>query len=197
MGEATTGASMPTATMTADLTSLLAADLDGNFVAMIRTHQDGIYSGVRRLAPRPADAEDITQETFARAYRALRGYESDRIRELELRAWLWTIALNLCRNAARARSRRPRTVPLGPAHDRATPDSVEDAALESFAEAAWRHRLASLPPRQRTAVVLRHVADLSYAEIAAAVDRPEGSVKSDVHRGLERLRRIIEIEETP
>jgi RNA polymerase sigma-70 factor (ECF subfamily) len=187
---------MPTATMTNALTDRLATDLNRHFAELIRTHQDGIYSGVRRLAPGAADAEDITQDTFVRAYRALEGYGSERIRQLKLRAWLWTIALNLCRNAARNRSRRPRTVALDPGHDGASPDSVEGDALASLTETTWQRRLDMLSARQRTAVVLRHVADLSYQEIAAAVDRPEGSVKSDVHRGLGRLRIIIEMEET-
>lgn len=183
---------MPTATMS--LTDLLAGDLDRHFAAVISTYQDGIYSGVRRLAPAPADAEDITQETFIRAYRALETYTPKRIREMSLRAWLWTIALNLCRNAARARSRRPSTRSLAAGDEAPAPDSAEDDALRSVTEAAWQRRLESLPPRQRRAVVLRYVADLSFPEIAAAVDRPLGTVKSDVHRGLDKLRTILEEE---
>ncbi len=186
---------MSIATMTTALTDRLANNLEGSFPELIRTHQDGIYSGVRRLAPGSADAEDITQETFVRAYRALQGYEADRIRRLKLKAWLWTIALNLCRNAARSRSRRPKTVALDPGHDSPSPDSVEGDALVSVGELVWQARLDMLPSRQRTAVVLRHVVDLSYPDIAATLKRPEGSVKSDVHRGLERLRAIIETEE--
>jgi RNA polymerase sigma-70 factor (ECF subfamily) len=187
---------MPTATMTSTLTERLATDLDHHFAELIRTHQDGIYSGVRRLAPGPTEAEDITQDTFVRAYRALQGYEDARIRELRLPSWLWTIAINLCRNAARSRSRRPHTVALEPDHDTPADDSVEADALASAEEVVWQNRLELLPPRQRTAVVLRHVADVSYPDIAAALDRPEGSVKSDVHRGLQQLRTIIENEET-
>jgi RNA polymerase sigma-70 factor (ECF subfamily) len=183
---------MPTATMS--LTDLLAGDLDRHFATVISTYQDGIYSGVRRLAPAPADAEDITQETFIRAYRALETYPPKRIREMSLRAWLWTIALNLCRNAARARSRRPNTRPLATGDEGPALDTAEDEALRSVTEAIWHQRLASLPARQRTAVVLRYVADLTYPEIAAALDRPPGTVKSDVHRGLDRLRTIVEEE---
>lgn len=187
---------MPTTTMTSNLTERLAKDLDRHFPELVQVHQNGIYSGARRLAPGPADAEDIAQDTFVRAYRALEGYSVARIRELELRAWLWTIALNLCRNAARARSRRPRTIPLHGSHDGVSSTSVEREALGSMAEAVWQRRLDQLPRRQRTAVVLRHVVDLSYADIAVALERPEGSVKSDVHRGLQRLRTIIESEAT-
>ena len=132
------------------------------------------------------DAEDLTQETFIRAYRALAGYDPDRIRSLRLSGWMWTIALNLGRNHVRDRARRP--VPVAFV-DR---DGVEDP--EPVDVAAWDRRLAALPAVQRRAVVLRHVAGLSYPEIAEATGRPEGTVKADVHRGLARLRRIIEEE---
>jgi RNA polymerase sigma-70 factor (ECF subfamily) len=59
---------------------------------------------------------------------------------------------------------------------------------------AWDRRLGELPPHQRKAVVLRHVVGMSVAETAAALGRPEGTVKADVHRGLEKLRTILETE---
>jgi DNA-directed RNA polymerase specialized sigma24 family protein len=59
---------------------------------------------------------------------------------------------------------------------------------------AWKRRLEVLTPTMRKAVVLRHVVGLAYADIAVALDRPEGTVKADVHRGLERLRRQMEME---
>ena len=187
---------MGSATMTGPLTDRLSRNLDGSFRELITTYQDGIYSGVRRLSPGASDAEDITQETFIRAYRALQGYDRDRILDLRLRPWLWTIALNLCRNAARSRSRRPATVAIRPEHDGAHLGSLEDDAAFGADEVRWQQRLDQLPARQRTAVVLRHIADLDYAEIAHTLDAPEGSVKSDVHRGLKKLRSIIETEET-
>jgi len=144
-----------------------------------------VYSGLRRLAGAD-DAEDLTQETFIRAYRALGGYGPEQIRTLKLRGWIWTIALNLGRNHARDRARRPTPVLL---EDRF---GVEDPELPDGG--AWDRRLARLSPNQRRAVVLRHVVGLEYEEIAAATDRPEGTVKSDVHRGLERLRLLMEQE---
>jgi RNA polymerase sigma-70 factor (ECF subfamily) len=168
----------------------LARDLDRAFPALVRDLQDGIFSGVRRMVPSTADAEDITQETFIRAYRALSGYETDRIRALNLRGWIWTIALNLCRNAARARSRRPRTVELD--RDAFSPQpGPEAAALRADASRLWSERLGRLPAAQRTAVVLRHVVGLSYAEIAAATGRAEGTAKTDVYRGLAKLQETL------
>lgn len=169
-----------------DLCQRLAADLDDCFPELVESLSADVYSGLRRLAG-PSDAEDLTQETFIRAYRALEGYEPDRIRQLRLRGWIWTIALNLGRNHARDRARRPTPVEL---EDRL---SVEDA--EPPDSQAWDRRLAALPAPQRRAVVLRHVVGLDYDEIASATGRAAGTVKSDVHRGLERLRRLMEEEQ--
>src|SRR5690606_9287433 len=105
---------------------------------------------------------------------------------LRLRGWVWTIALNLGRNHARDRARRPTPVTL---EDRFGVSDPEPPDSE-----AWDRRLGRLAPSQRQAVVLRHVVGLDYDEIAAAMNRPPGTVKSDVHRGLERLRRLMEEE---
>lgn len=168
-----------------ELCALLAGDVDDGFPALVATLSGDVYSGLRRLAGAD-DAEDLTQETFIRAYRALHGYEPERIRSLRLRGWIWTIALNLGRNHARDRSRRPMPVQL---EDRFGVWDAEPPDSE-----AWDRRLGRLSVPQRRAVVLRHVVGLDYAEIAEATGRAEGTVKSDVHRGLERLRRTIEEE---
>lgn len=167
-----------------DLCRRLARDLDGTFPDVVRTMQDQIYSGLRRL--HPGDAEDLTQEAFIRAYRALQGYDASRIRDLRLAGWLWTIALNLGRNHARDRARRPIPVELD---DR---DAISDP--EPPDTGAWAKRFDKLTGHQRRAVVLRHVAGLSIEEIARIVERPEGTVKADIHRGLARLRTIMEAE---
>jgi len=181
---------MMTLDTVASVNDRLAANLDDAFPDLVRALQDGIYSGVLRMSPTPADAEDITQDTFIRAYRALSGYSIDRIRQLELRPWVWTIAINLCRNAARTRNRRPRTVILD--RDALSPvPGPESRALDTDANAQWRELLGSLPVAQRTGVVLRHVVGLSYREIAAATGRPEGTVKADVHRGIARLKEAL------
>ena len=168
----------------------LARNLDRAFPALVRDMQDGIYSGLRRMVPSASDAEDLTQETFIRAYRALTGYESQRIRDLNLRGWLWTIAMNLARNAARTRSRRPFTVELD--RDAFSPQQgPEAAAVESDAVREWSERLSRLPKAQRNAVILRHVVGLSYAEIATATGRALGTTKTDVHRGIAKLQETL------
>lgn len=169
-----------------ELTASLAKDLDGTFPALVDRVGPGLYSGLRRLCRDHQEAEDLTQETFVRAYRALKGFERDRFEALRLTPWLWTIALNLGRNHLRDRSRRPTPVE--------TPDDrgVEDP--ESPDAVAWDRRLAALTGPQRRAVVLRHVAGMGIAEISEATGRPEGTVKADIHRGLERLKRVMEQE---
>ncbi len=167
-----------------ELCRRLARDVDAAFPDLVSHLEGRLYTGLRRL--HGDAAEDLTQETFIRAYRALRTYDPERIRSLRLHGWVWTIALNLGRNHARDRARRPIPVPLDDRHGVTDPEPADVAA--------WDRRLRRLPAPQRTAVVLRHVAGLSYPEIAAATGRPEGTVKADVHRGLARLRRIIEEE---
>lgn len=168
-----------------DLCDRLAQDLDEAFPALVAAVRDDLYSGLRRLHGH--EAEDLAQEALIRAYRAMSGYDPDRIREMRLRPWLWTIALNLGRNHARDRSRRPTPVELEDVHGAPDP--------EPFDTTAWDAILAALSPIQRRAVVLRHVVDLSYAEIAEATGRPEGTVKADVSRGLARLRTMLDEEE--
>ncbi|MDJ0923360.1 MAG: RNA polymerase sigma factor [Acidimicrobiia bacterium] len=174
----------------------LAADLDEAFPTMLEEMQGLVFNGARRWLPSQQDAEDVTQEVFVRAYRALADYRPERIAELRLKPWLFTITINLCRNHARTRGRRPSQVPLDGYHDPAGPGSVESDAVTAVAIDEWRDRLARLPTPQRDAIVLRHVIGLSYAEVGEVLDRPAGTVKSDVSRGLTRLRTMLATEET-
>ena len=180
--------------MTLDTVALvndrLATNLDQAFADLVREMERPVYSGVRRMVPTGADAEDVTHEVFIRAYRALAEYPPERIRQLNLRAWVWTIAMNLCRNAARTRSRRPRTVEL----DRdafASGPGPEGHALIDAENQRWSQLLRQLPVAQRNAVILRHIVGLPYAEIAAATGRAEGTVKADVHRGIATLKEAL------
>jgi len=168
----------------ARLLRLLAKDVDSAFEELIRSHKDRLYSGIRRLVGDPDLASDLSQDTFIRAYKALCSYPPSRIRQLKLRGWLWSIALNVVRSNARLQGRRPRQSQLSVELIADMSSQPEIRALNSADEKWWRNELEQLPVHQRNAVVLRYVGDLSYAEIAAATKRPIGSVKSDVHRGL-------------
>ncbi len=178
---------------TVDLPQLarrLAVGRDEAFTDFVRALQGPMYSGALRLTGSPQDAEEVTQETFVRAYRALDRYPPEQIRDLRLQPWLWTIALNLCRNLARSKQRKPRPSPLDSHPEPMSSDSTEEDALDAVDD-VWQRRLATLSPPVRTAVILRHVVGLGYQEIAEALDRPTGTVKSDVHRGVEKLRTIV------
>lgn len=164
----------------------LATDLDGAFGEVVSSMGPQLFWGLRRICGNHQEAEDLTQETFIRAFRALSKYDESRIEAIELRPWLWTIAMNLGRNHLRDRSRRPTYVEM------VTEDATVDP--EPVDSAAWDRRLSTLNSHQRTAVVLRHVAGMSIDEISEATGRPQGTVKADVHRGLARLRQTMEDE---
>lgn len=169
-----------------DLVTRLSNDLDGVFPEVVRMMSGDLYSGAMRLLGHREDAEDVTQEAFVRAYRALRGYPPARIRSLRLRGWMWTITANLCRNRIRQRSRRTSVeMDTEPADPSSGPD---ESAVGADTARRLSEALLRLPWPQRAAVVMRHVADLPVPEIAEALDRPEGTVRSDIHRGLAALR---------
>ncbi|TMC39556.1 MAG: RNA polymerase sigma factor [Chloroflexi bacterium] len=155
------------------------------FERLVRDHQDRVYALGLALTGNRHDAEEVAQDTFLRAYKALAGYPPERIRELKQRPWLHRIAVNVVRN--RVRGVRPRLVELnGSEPDRGIgpeEDVLRRAEIDELAS-----RVACLPPRYREAVVLRHVQELSYAEVADALGQPVGTVKANVHRGLKMLR---------
>lgn len=149
---------------------------------LVRGHQDRVFSLALRLTSNRGDAEELAHDVFVRAYRALLGYDPDRTRKLALRPWLATIALNAARNESR---RAGRVVASDASAFGADP---ADAAT---ARVTVARALRNLPEHQRESVVLRHVGGLTYVEIADVVDRPVGTVKADVHRGMNALRSTL------
>ncbi len=176
----------------------LADDLTGTFERVVLAYQDRLFTFALRLCGDRRDAEEVTQDAFIRAYRALLTYDAERIRGLALRPWLYRITLNLARNRLRGRASAPlplpdehqdeggsaATPPLQARADQGPEQSVERAELGARLIAA----LGSLAPRYRAAIVLRYVAGLSYPEVAAALTLPTGTVKAQVHRGMALLR---------
>lgn len=158
---------------------------DRVFERMVREHQDRIFALGLAMTGNRHDAEDVAQDTFIRAYRALSTYPPERVRDLKQKAWLHRIAVNVVRN--RARGVRPTVVELN-GSEAATGIGPEESVLRKTAVDEVAARVACLPARYREAIVLRHVQDLSYAEMAEALGQPEGTVKANVHRGLKLLR---------
>ena len=171
-----------------ELKERLAAGLDGGFELLVRAYQHRLYAFALSLCGNAADAEEIAQDAFVRAHRALRGYPAERIRELRLAAWLHRIVLNVLRN--RVRRQRLRVVALDGVPEPV--GSAPDPQVE--AERRWQltelaNLVSGLPDHHRNAVALRCVQGLTYAESAAVLGQPEGTVKANVHRGLAALRR--------
>jgi RNA polymerase sigma-70 factor (ECF subfamily) len=171
-------------------------DLKREFPELVRAHGGMVFSIALRLTGGVADAEDAAQDAFVAAFRSLQGFDEQRWRALQPRPWLASIVVNVCRNRARAAGRRPRGAPFAEgAPVPEAPGSVDGvvAARETATELATA--LAKLPAHQRVAVVLHVGGGLSYPEVASAVGRPEGTVKSDVSRGLASLRSSLDPQE--
>lgn len=177
-----------------ELNERLAHDLDGSFEDFVRGHQDLVFGVALRVVRDGARAEDIAQEAFVRAYRALKRYPQQRIRELRPRPWLARIALNLARNEVR-RARPHEDLDAHAERAAATDEGPVRLAERRDENAMWTRLLAQLPSRYGLAVALRHVDGLSYDELSQTLDRPLGSVKSDVHRGIALLRAAYDAEQ--
>jgi RNA polymerase sigma factor (sigma-70 family) len=184
-----------------ELPARLARDLDGSFEALVVTHQRLVFGLALRVVGDRGDAEEVAQDTFARAYHALAGYDAERVAAMRLRPWLARIALNLARN--RVRRRPPPARPLDDGDGQplavAAPAAAEPAAVaERHRELDfWAGLLDRLPRGQREAVVLRHVEGLPYEEVAEVLGRPVGTVKTHVHRGVRQLRIELEARKEP
>lgn len=161
---------------------------------------DQLYGAARRMTRNAADAEDLVQETYLRAYKGF-----DRFTEgTNLRAWLFRILTNLFINEYRRRKRRPTEVDLGDTDtlymyrglgdgaDARRSRSAEDELLEGVTSAEVRDAIESLPDSYRVAVLLADVEGFAYKEIAEILDVPIGTVMSRLHRGRKRLRETLQ-----
>ncbi|MEV0374540.1 RNA polymerase sigma factor [Streptomyces sp. NPDC050636] len=173
----------------------LATDLDDGFTELVRVHASAVHAFLLRVTGFAAEADDLGQETFLRAYTALQGYSPQRRRALRPRAWLMTIAANVWRNHVRTCVRRPvaaarveDSCESWPAEGPGPQEHAETAADRALLVAA----LARLPEPARVAVVLRHVVGMSYAEVAEVQKCPVGTVKAQVSRGIGTLRQLLE-----
>ncbi|MFD8705588.1 RNA polymerase sigma factor [Kitasatospora sp. NPDC059648] len=186
--------------MAEQLTERLAVDLDDGFTELVRLHASAVRAFLFRVCGSAAEADDLGQDTFLRAYTALQGYSPQRRRDLRPRAWLMTIAANVWRNHVRTSVRRPVAVTAIEDTSQSWPDE-RPGPEERASTAEDRRRLVSaltqLPEKPRVAVVLRHVVGLSYGEIAEAQGCPVGTVKAQVSRGVDSLRLLLDPEQPP
>lgn len=134
-----------------------------------------------RMLNHRQDAEDVTQETFLRALRAIFGFDATR----PIRPWLLEIAANRCRTALASRKRRPPVAPVSAAEDRADPNPGVRDPDDLAGELA--RAIDLLRPEYRLVFLLYHEQSLSYDEIAQSVGRPVGTVKTWIHRARSEL----------
>ena len=175
----------------------LVRDVDAGFEILVRSHAGAVYGAALRLSGSRPMAEDLAQDAFVRAYRALRRYDDERLHALQPRAWLLTITLNVWRNHVRTAARRPRTSGHGaPDMADAAPGPADRAETRAEAQ-ALACLLAALPERHRVPVVLRHVVGMTYAEIAAAQSCPVGTAKANVARGMAALKALAAASVSP
>ncbi len=150
--------------------------------ALVERYQVRIYNLIYRMVGNPQDAEDLALEVFWRFYRSLDRFQAG----APVYPYLYRIATNLCLTHLKAR--RTLAEPLLDADLVPAPEGhpeVEQQRREQ--EAALGGAIQSLPPRLRAALLLRHVEDLSYQEIAAALEVPLGTVKTWLFRARQTL----------
>ena len=159
----------------------------------------GLYSAALRMTRNAADAEDLVQETYLKAYRAYGSYQEG----TNLRAWLYRILTNTYINTYRAAARRPEVTDVEDVEDLylykrmtgsggiAAGRSAEDEALDLFTDENVKAALEELPEAFRMAVLLADVEGFSYKEISDITDVPIGTVMSRIHRGRRALQKAL------
>lgn len=182
-----------------DDTELLRRCREGDeksYRELVQRYQRAVYSVAMRMVRSAEDAEDITQETFVRVFKALDRYDPAR----PFQAWLFTITSRL--SIDHIRRRRMKTVPLF----RSEPGSGEEQVVEledpglrpdeitarAEEERGVRDLIDWLPPHYRIVVLLRHQQDLSYEEISVMLHLPLGTVKARIHRARALLKERVE-----
>jgi RNA polymerase sigma-70 factor (ECF subfamily) len=169
------------------------------FAKLAMIHMDALYAAALRMTRNSADAEDLVQETYLRAYRGFKGFEEG----TNLRAWLYRIQTNAFINSYRAKQRRPIEEDLGEIEDlylykrlgsvttSELGKSAEDALMDFTTDGEVKAALEGLPESFRLPVLLADVEGFSYKEIAEILDVPIGTVMSRLHRGRKALQKAL------
>jgi RNA polymerase sigma-70 factor (ECF subfamily) len=167
----------------------------GAFDLLVLRYQHKVVKLVARLLRDPTEAEDVAQEAFIKAYRALGSFRGDSA----FYTWLYRIAVNTARNTMASRQRRPidYEADLSETEQSAVEsrmrhtDTPEATVLSDEIHETVNRAVAELPEDLRTAIILREVEGLSYEEIAAAMDCPVGTVRSRIFRAREAIDRDL------
>jgi len=164
------------------------------FDVLVARWEDRIRGAAYRFLGSDEEARDVAQEAFLRAYQAIGTFK----KEARFSSWLYQIATNLCRDRLRRRKTRA-TVSLealeesGPVMVETRPGAHE-RLLERDLARAVRRAVEELPEEQREVVILKEYQDLTFLEIAQALDVPVSTVKTRLYRGLGQLRLRLERE---
>jgi RNA polymerase sigma-70 factor (ECF subfamily) len=171
----------------------------GAYDLLVLKYQHKVVKLVMRYLRNPADAEDVAQEAFVKAYRALPQFRGDSA----FYTWLYRIAINTAKNALAARERNPVSYELDLQNSDESsdmigrlkdPETPEGLALTEEIRDTVNHAIEQLPEDLRTAIVLRELEGMSYEEIAASMDCPVGTVRSRIFRAREAIdRRLREV----
>lgn len=170
--------------------------LRGRFERDVLPLLPGLYSAALRMTRNPADAEDLVQEAYLRAYRGFAGFEEG----TNLKAWMYRILTNTFINSYRKKQREPVTVQDDDVEDWYLFDRIGAAGVEASAESEVLEKLPdedvqraleALPEGFRLAVLLADVEGFSYKEIAEILAIPIGTVMSRLHRGRRALEKAL------
>lgn len=166
------------------------------FDALVLKYQHKVLKLVQRYVRDPAEAEDVTQDAFIKAYRALPGFRGDSA----FYTWLYRIAINTAKNALVSAGRRPMTYDLdgegnGPdlSQRLRDPDTPERLLLTDEIRSTVNRAIDALPEDLRTAIVLRELEGLSYEDIARTMECPVGTVRSRIFRAREAIDRHLKV----
>jgi RNA polymerase sigma factor (sigma-70 family) len=159
------------------------------FETVVAAHHAEIHRYLVRATSRPGDADDLSQETFVRAYKAYRSLPPD----ANVRAWLFTIATNLCRNHFRAEGRRRQAMAAAAAGaSERGPSWPEGEAIANQASARIDRIVIALPLKQRLAFTMRKVHELDYDAIGESLDCSPESARAHVFQALRKIRRGLD-----
>jgi RNA polymerase sigma-70 factor (ECF subfamily) len=167
-------------------------DLD-SFNQLVLRWERPIYALAYRVIGREEDARDVAQETFLRAFRALKGFKG----QAKFSSWLYRITLNLCRDWIRRERRTPVSQPpegidIVELAGEATPsESIEELVGRRQLGRAVSKAMAMLPEDQRTAIILKEYHGLTFQEIADLLDCPLSTVKTRLYQGLSIVRKQL------
>lgn len=158
------------------------------FEPVVASHHGEIFRYLRRLTFRASEAEDLSQETFLRAYRAWRGLATD----ANVRAWLFTIATNVYRNHVRSEQRRRVAHTTVQATRRQLDlDGPEEEALAGEMLSLTEDAIRRLPLKQRLAFTLRKLHDVDYELIGQSLDCSAEAARAHVFQALRKIRTTL------